>query len=89
MQIQIPYSDVLHSAGAGDQSEKDIDEARRKVVRASMDSLIGVCGGRPTDLEVLQLAKGLATQYPILRDNKDSGIRDNFVSYIVVSDLLW
>lgn len=63
-----------------EHTKKQTDDARRKTVRITMDCLIGVCTGRPTEVEILHLAKSLASTYPVLPDRRQELIRDNFVN---------
>ncbi len=76
---QLPYSDVL--LNAGDYSDKDTNDARRMIVRTSMDCLIRVCGGRPTHMELFHVTKTktIAIHCPTLRDNQQNCIYENVI----------
>lgn len=76
--VPIPNCAIL--AYPNEHSEKEIDNARVRVIRLTMDSLITKCGDRPTELELIHLAKSIATQYSILRDDPGLPVRDNYVS---------
>ncbi|XP_053393796.1 uncharacterized protein LOC128555479 [Mercenaria mercenaria] len=75
--VSIPKSLVLEEPQ--NYSVKEIDFERKKIIRLSMDSMIGTCGGRPTETEIQQQARALAAAYPTLRDNPTEGIRENYV----------
>ena len=57
--VPIPNCPVL--ANCIDYSDKEIDNATIKLVRKSMDSLIAICEGRPTELKIRLLAKSICT----------------------------
>ena len=80
IQVTIPKSVVLENPDQYGEIQVDIE--RKKLVRATMDTLIGVIGGRPSETEILTLARSIATQYPILRDREQEGVRDNYVMFI-------
>lgn len=74
----IPRSEILNNPSK--HSQQSIETERRRVVRMSMDSLIGQNGGRPSEAELQSLARLMASHYPSLRDKPLEGLRDNYVS---------
>lgn len=74
----IPRSEILNNPSQ--HSQQSIETERRRVVRMSMDSLIGQNGGRPSEAELQSLARLMASHYPSLRDKPLEGLRDNYVS---------
>lgn len=74
----IPRSEILNNPSQ--HSQQSIETERRRVVRMSMDSLIGQNGGRPSEAELQSLARLMAGHYPSLRDKPLEGLRDNYVS---------
>lgn len=85
--VPIPNCAIL--ANPNEYSEKEIDNARVRVIRLTMDSLITKCGDRPTELELIHLAKSIATQYSILRDDPGLPVRDNYVSNMGLAHTQW
>lgn len=73
-----PRSEILNNPSQ--HSQQSIETDRRRVVRMSMDSLIGQNGGRPSEAELQSLARLMASHYPSLRDKPLEGLRDNYVS---------
>lgn len=74
----IPRSEILNNPSQ--HSQQSIETERRRVVRMSMDSLIGQNGGRPSEAELQSLGRLMASHYPSLRDKPLEGLRDNYVS---------
>lgn len=74
----IPRSEILNNPSQ--HSQQSIETERRRVVRMSMDSLIGQNGGRPSEAELQSLARLMASHYPSLRDKPLEALRDNYVS---------
>lgn len=74
----VPKSEILENSSQ--YSQQSIETERRRVVRLAMDNLIGQNGGRPSESEVQNLARMMASQYPCLRDRPLESLRDNFVS---------
>lgn len=74
----IPRSEILNNPSQ--HSQQSIETERRRVVRMSMDSLIGQNGGRPSEAELQSLARLMASHYPSLRDKPLKGLRDIYVS---------
>ncbi|XP_062590938.1 uncharacterized protein LOC134252466 [Saccostrea cucullata] len=81
--VPIPNCAVL--ANPKEHSEKEVDNARVRIIRLTMDSLITKCADRPTELELIHLAKSIATQYSILRDDRGLPVRDNYVMHVKTS----
>ena len=77
--VAVPLSHIL--ASPGDFTSKESDNERALLVRRTMDSLISIALGRPTDLEIRSLAKSICSQYSVLRDRPEEGVRDNYVIY--------
>ncbi|XP_062593423.1 uncharacterized protein LOC134254910 [Saccostrea cucullata] len=76
----IPKSEILDNPTH--HSKQSIETERRRIVRISMDSLIGQNGGRPSEAELQMLARQMASQYPILRDRPSEGLRNNYNSLV-------
>lgn len=80
----IPRSEILNNPSQ--HSQQSIETERRRVVRMSMDSLIGQNGGRPSEAELQSLARLMASHYPSLRDKPLEGLRDNYVSKLILKN---
>ena len=76
-QVIIPYSPILEDYGS--YSEAEISRERTTVIRVCMDNLISLSMGRPSEVEILQLAKSIASKYPCLRDKPEEPLRNNYV----------
>lgn len=74
---KVPYCDVLEYPQ--NYGQRDVDAAKKRVIRTSMDGLMANCPSRPSEWEILDLAKSLATTYRILRDLPEGQVRDNYV----------
>lgn len=75
--VNIPLCGIL--ANPTEHTEKEVDTARVKMIRLCMDSLISLCGDRPNELDIINLARSLASQYSILRDDSTKPAGNNYV----------
>ncbi|MGH0129551.1 UNVERIFIED_CONTAM: hypothetical protein FKN15_014667 [Acipenser sinensis] len=63
-------------------SQKEIDDARKRLIRICMDHLCTQSGRRPTEAELHDLARAIANKYNSLRDNPALGVRQNYTGII-------
>ena len=79
-QVLVPYSRILEDTAS--YSPTEISRERTVVIRVCMDSLISISKGRPSEVDILKLAKSIASKYPCLRDKPEEPLRDNYVNLL-------
>lgn len=81
--MPIPNCAVL--ANPTEHSEKEVDNARVRIIRLTMGSLITKCDDRLTELELIHLAKSIVTKDSILQDDPEHPVRENYVMRVKTS----
>ncbi|CAC5359824.1 unnamed protein product [Mytilus coruscus] len=78
--VTIPLCGIL--ANHSEHTDNEVDTARVKLICHCMDSLISLCGDRPNELDIIHLARSLASQYSIIRDDPTKPAGNNICNFI-------